>query len=107
MQNGKLKDWLARVLRTFVQGAIGVFVLTYSATIFKLAQDFSSLGPGDELPPLPDLNFLRNMLLALFAGGVIACFSLLWNGLEELTGTGVLKPESPPASGTVKTVAKV
>lgn len=102
-----MKDWLARVLRTFVQGAVGVFLLTYSATLFKLAQDFASLGPGDELPPLPDLNFVRNMLLALFAGGVIACASLVWNGIEEWSGRGILKPPSPPAPSTVDTVAKV
>jgi len=102
-----MRDWIARVVRTFIQGAVGVFVLTYSATIFKLLRDFASLGPGDNLPPVPDLNFFRNMLLALAAGGVIACGSLIWNGIEELVGKGLLKPSSPPAPKQVEPIAEV
>lgn len=102
-----MKDWIARVIRTFVQGAIGIFILTYSATIFKLVKDFASLGPGDQLPVVPDMNFLRNMLFACAAGGVIACGSLIWNAIENWTGKGILKPASPPAPKHVEPVAQV
>lgn len=102
-----MKDWVARILRTFIQGAVGSFVILYSATVFKLVRDFASLGPGDNLPPVPDMNFWRNMFFAMAAGGVIACGSLVWNGLEAWTGKGILKPASPPASKSVEPVANV
>lgn len=103
----RLPDWAARVIRTFIQGAVGVFVLTWSATIFNLMKDFASIGPGDHLPAVPDLTFWRNLLISLFAGGVIACGSLLWNGVEQWIGKGILKPASPPAPKNVEPVAKV
>lgn len=103
----RLPDWVARVIRTFVQGAVGVFILTWSATLFNLLRDFTSLGPGDHLPPVPDLTFWRNMFLSLFAGGIIACASLVWNAIENYTGKGLLKPASPPAPKNVESVARV
>lgn len=102
-----MKDWAARVLRTFVQGAVGAFLLLYSGTIFDLVRSFASLGPGDNLPAFPDMNFFRNMLFAMAAAGVIASVSLLWNGLEAWSGKGLLKPSSPPAPKDVEPVAKV
>ena len=102
-----MKDWLARAVRTFAQGALGIFVLMYSATLFKLLRDFASVGPGDNLPAVPDLNFFRNLVVACFAGGLIALVSLIHNGIEEWLGKGILKPASPPAPKAVETVAKV
>lgn len=102
-----MRDWVARVLRTFIQGAVGSFFLLYSTTLFKLVRDFASLGPGDNLPELPDMNFFRNMLFAMAAGGVIASMSLLWNGIEQWIGKGILKPESPPTPKAVEPVANV
>lgn len=83
-----MHDMLVRVSRTFAQGAIGAFLLTYATPLFKVARDFASLGPGDNLPATPDLNFFRNMLLALFAGGVIACVSLAHNLINDYLGAG-------------------
>ena len=102
-----MKDWVARVIRTFIQGGVMVFIFTYFPTLFNILKDFSSLGPGDELPPVPDLNFFRNMLFAIAAGGAIACGSLIWNGIEAWIGKGILKPSSPPAPKNVEGVAKV
>lgn len=102
-----MRDWIARIVRTFIQGAVGSFVLLYSATVFKIVRSFASLGPGDELPPVPDMNFFRNMLFAMAAGGVIASVSFGWNGIEAWLGKGILKPASPPAAANVQPVAKV
>ena len=46
----KAKDLWNRVWRTFLQGALGVFALTYFGPLFDLVQSFVSLGPGDQLP---------------------------------------------------------
>ena len=84
----KMHDLLIRVWRTFLQGAVGAFLLTYAKPLFDLARDFASLGPGDNLPPTPDLNFWRNLLLACFAGGVIALVSLAHNAINDYLGWG-------------------
>jgi hypothetical protein len=88
----KAKDLLNRVGRTFGQGALGVFALTYAKPLFDLMRSFASLGPGDQLPKYPDLTFWRNMLLALFAGGIIALFSLIHNWINDYLGFGGTKP---------------
>lgn len=83
----KAKDMLNRVWRTFAQGALGVFGLTYIGPLFDLVQSFVSLGPGDTLPQV-DLTFWRNALLAIVAGGAAAVISLVWNWINDYLGYG-------------------
>jgi hypothetical protein len=88
----KAKDLWNRVWRTFVQGALAVFVITWIKPLFELARSFVSLGPGDNLPPMPDLTFWRNLLLAVFFGGVAALVALFWNWANDYLGIGGTKP---------------
>lgn len=83
----KAKDLWNRVWRTFLQGALGVFALTYFGPFWDLAQSFVSLGPGDELPTV-DLTFWRNMLLAVIAGGAAALISLAHNAINDYLKKG-------------------
>lgn len=90
----RLVDGLKRSTRTFLQGAVGVFALTYAKPLFDLARDVASIGPGDQLPVFPDLTFFRNLFLACFSGGVIATVALAQNWLEEIPGVpALLKPK--------------
>jgi hypothetical protein len=97
-----MKDWIARAVRTFLQAAVGLFIMFYVDDLQKLVDDAVS---GNQIRV--DLNFWKTALFACAIAGVIALVSLAHNAVEEWSGRGILKPPSPPAPANVDTVAKV
>ena len=83
----KLHDLLVRVARTFVQGALGIFIATYIGPVMQLLQDVVNAGAGGDMPEI-DLSFWRNALLAIVAGGMIAVVSLVHNLINDYLNKG-------------------
>ena len=78
-------DTANRVRRTFIQGATGVFLITYVGPLMTLLTSLTRIAPGEQLPDV-DLTFWRNAVVAIFAGGVIAVVSLIQNMLNTWLG---------------------
>lgn len=87
----KAKDLWNRTWRTFLQGALAVFIITWIGPLWDLVQSFVSLGPGDQLPHV-DLNIWRNMLFAVVAGGAAGVIAAFWNWGNDYLGIGGTKP---------------
>lgn len=77
-----MKDTLNRVRRTFIQGALGIFVATYIGPVMAFLQGIVNAGNGGAMPEI-DLTFWRNAVLAIVAGGVIAVVSLIHNLIND------------------------
>jgi hypothetical protein len=78
----KWVDGAKRAGRTWVQGAIGFFFLTYLAPLMALLNDIATAG-GDNGVIDWSLTFWSNALLACAAGGFIALIALAQNWLED------------------------
>lgn len=81
-----MKDWLARAVRTLMQ-------LVAGGALTALVNQFAA----DIDPQWTPYVLAGFTLLVAFAQNMI----------EDQTGKALLKPDSPPASKAVETVAKV
>lgn len=68
-------DWLRRAIRTFAQGAIGIFIFLGLPILTNIAGGDTTI----------DLNAWKSIGVASAAGGIIALVTALHNLLEEKT----------------------
>lgn len=80
MNDRSLGDALKRAIRTFVQGAVGVLMLTAIGPLNELV---TGLVSGNGHDAKIDLDIWRNIALAAMAGGFIALITFLHNALED------------------------
>ncbi len=66
-------DWLRRAIRTFFQGAVGVFIFLGFPILTTIAGGDTTI----------DLNVWKSIGIASSAGGIIALVTALQNGLED------------------------
>ena len=84
----KAKDLLIRVWRTFLQGAIPVFIVTAVGPIRDIFYDIMNVASGHGTVPEPHVDALRAALVAVVAGGLVALGSLVHNWLNDYLGIG-------------------
>src|SRR5689334_22521012 len=84
----KFKDLLTRVWRTFLQGAIPVFLVTAIGPLRDLFYDLLNVASGHGTVPEPHIDALRSALVAVAAGGLVALGSLIHNLLNDYAGVG-------------------
>ena len=83
-----MPDSIVRGLRTFVQGFIGILVLSAVPVLNGIVTDVVS-GNGNRITV--DLDIWRNIALAGIAGGTIALIAYVQNLFEDKSGKTLLK----------------
>lgn len=83
-----LRDALYRAVRTFIQAWIGSFLLLIAGV---------PLAPGT----VPDLDWVKRVVLASAWAALIALLSWAQNVLENSTGMPALLKPAPPANNPV------
>lgn len=73
-----MNDTVKRAVRTFFQGALGVFAMIAIPYLGNLIESVKSGGTMDV-----DLDFWSAVLVACAAGGVIALVSFIQNAIED------------------------
>lgn len=84
----KARDMWVRVWRTFLQGAIPVFLVTAIGPLRDVFYDLMNVASGGGTVPEPHINALRSAIMAVVAGGLVALGSLFHNWLNDYVGVG-------------------
>jgi len=84
----KLKSLLTRVFRTFLQTAIPVFLITALGPLQDIWADLINWASGTGNFHTENVDALRAALVSVFAAGVVACVSLIWNVLNDYLKIG-------------------
>lgn len=85
----RFKAVLMRVLRTFMQTFIPVFLVTVLGPLQNVWADVVHWAAGTGVLYQPDhVNALRAALVAAISAGIVACVSMIWNLLNTYFKVG-------------------
>jgi hypothetical protein len=73
-----MNDTVKRAVRTFFQGAVGVFAIIAIPALGDLVGSVKSGGTAEV-----DVNFWSGILIAAFAGGIISLVAFVQNLIED------------------------
>lgn len=87
-------DAVRRALRTFLITTVGLFI----PGLLGWLNDLTSWAQGNGTRPFPDGHGLAYLGVSAVVAGVVAVVNLIWNGIEDAAGKGVLRtpPTTPP-----------
>jgi hypothetical protein len=88
----RLHDLLVRVVRTFLQAAIPVFLVTAWQPLQAIINDLMNAGSGGGSIPEAHVDALRSALIAVVIAGVVAIGSLIHNLLNDYAGIATNTP---------------
>lgn len=81
-------DFWTRIWRTFLQGAVPVFVVLAIGPFRDLYYDLINIASGHGTVPEAHIDALRSALIAVVAGGLAALGSLVHNWINDYLGKG-------------------
>jgi hypothetical protein len=84
----RLRDLLTRVGRTFLQGAVPVFLVTAVGPLRDVYYDLLNVAAGHGTVPEAHVDALRSVLVAVVAGGLVALGSLVHNWINDYLKLG-------------------
>ena len=86
------RDALRRAARTFMQTALALLLPGLLGWLNGLTEWARAEGQA----PFPDARSLAYLGVVAIVAGVVAVVTLIWNGIEDATGHGVLRQVPPP-----------
>jgi len=89
------RDAVRRAIRTFVITTLALFIpglLGWLNALTQWARDEGST-------PFPDARGLAYLGVSAIVAGVVALVNLLWNGVEDVAGSGFLRTPPPVNRG--------